>query len=79
MAKLSRVELAPLGKLLIGLGAALVVVGVAFVAAAHAGFPRLPGDFAFRVGNVQIFLPIASSVLVSIVLTLLLRWLSGGR
>ena len=34
-------------------------------------FGRLPGDFAFRRGSFSFYFPLATSILVSIILTLL--------
>ena len=59
------------------MGKVLVVVGL-IVAAVGAvimlGFPlgRLPGDIVYRRGNLTIYLPIMTSVIVSVVLTLIL-------
>lgn len=41
------------------------------------GFPigRLPGDLGYRRGNVTIYLPITSSILLSMVLTFVLTFL----
>jgi uncharacterized protein HemY len=52
----------------------LVVAGVGLVM--MAGFPlgRLPGDFTVRRGAFSFYFPLASSLLVSVVLTLVL-WL----
>ncbi|MGD0610613.1 MAG: DUF2905 domain-containing protein [Anaerolineales bacterium] len=40
---------------------------------------RLPGDFRFQSGNVMVYLPCATSIVLSILLTLLLnlilRWI----
>jgi hypothetical protein len=61
------------GRLLIVAGAVLVVVGLVMVA----GFPlfRLPGDFTVRRGPVTFYLPLASSILLSILLTLVMMFL----
>jgi ribose/xylose/arabinose/galactoside ABC-type transport system permease subunit len=66
-----------LGKLILGLGMLLVVIGGLLVLAGHLGVSpgRLPGDFAWRGRNSRIYLPLGTSVLISIVLTLLL-WLA---
>ena len=53
----------------------LVVVGLLIAGAGvlvMLGLPlgRLPGDFAFKRGNVSVYLPIGTSILVSVVLTL---------
>jgi hypothetical protein len=61
-----------MGKLLVLGGAALVLLGLLMMA----GFPlfRLPGDFTVRRGPVAFYFPLASSILLSIVFTLLI-WL----
>ena len=61
------------------MGRYLVVIGV-FVAAVGGlimlGFPigRLPGDLGYRRGNFTVYLPITSSILVSMLLTLVLAF-----
>ena len=62
------------------MGKALVLVGLLIAgvgALVMLGFPvgRLPGDIVFRRGNVTVFLPSATSVLLSVILTLALLWL----
>jgi hypothetical protein len=59
-----------MGKLLVIGGAVLVVVGLVMMA----GFPlfRLPGDFTVRRGPVTFYFPLASSILLSILFTLLM-------
>ena len=59
----------------------LIVVGLVIAAVGLLmtwGFPlgRLPGDFAFRRGNVSIYVPLVTSILVSIVLTLIMMFLN---
>jgi len=67
-----------LGKLLIVLGICLVVAGVVLTLLARTNFPigRLPGDFLYRGKNTTVYFPLATSMVVSVVLTLLL-WLVG--
>jgi hypothetical protein len=62
-----------MGKLLVLTGLVLVAVG----AAVHFGLPlgRLPGDIVVKRGTFTFYLPLASGVLVSVVLTLLLALL----
>jgi ribose/xylose/arabinose/galactoside ABC-type transport system permease subunit len=43
------------------------------------GLPRLPGDFVWRRGNVTVYFPLATSVILSILLTVLLNWLLRQR
>ena len=59
-----------MGKFLVIGGAVLVLLGLIMMA----GFPlfRLPGDFTVRRGPVTFYFPLASSILLSIVLTLLM-------
>jgi hypothetical protein len=68
------------GKILVVLGVALVVAGVALSLLGRANLPlgRLPGDFVYRGKNTTFYFPLATSVLVSVVLSLVLyvvgRW-----
>ena len=61
-----------MGRLLVIGGAALMLLGVLMMA----GFPlfRLPGDFMVRRGPVTFYLPLTSSILLSILFTLLLMF-----
>ena len=65
-----------LPKLLIVLGAVLIAVGVAWTLGEKLGLGRLPGDFVFEVGNARVYLPVATSILISVALTLIF-WLIG--
>jgi Protein of unknown function (DUF2905) len=70
-----------LGKALVSLGLLLAVIGGILLLAGRAGLPlgRLPGDFAWRGKNVQVFFPLGTSILVSILLTLLFYLISKLR
>jgi hypothetical protein len=70
-----------LGKALIGLGLLLAVIGALIVIAGRFGLPlgRLPGDFAYRGKSVSIYLPLATSILISVVLSALVYLLSRFR
>jgi hypothetical protein len=74
-------DLATLGRWLLWLGLALAVVGGGLWLAGRAGWPlgRLPGDLRFESGNLSCLLPLGTSILFSLILTLLLnvllRWL----
>ena len=62
---------------------ALVIVGLLIAAAGllmTLGFPigRLPGDFSYKRGNFSFYFPLATSILASIILTLLMM-LFGRR
>jgi len=58
-----------MGALLIVAG--LVIAGIGVLVWAGVPLGGLPGDFAFRRGNVSVYLPIATSIVLSLVLTLL--------
>ena len=61
------------GKLLIILGAFIVVVGLALTFGPRIPFlGRLPGDIAIDRGNVHFYFPIVTCLLLSVVLTLIL-------
>ena len=66
-----------LGKLLIFAGLGLVAFGLLFVVAAKFGirFGRLPGDFVWKpTENTTIYLPVVTSIVLSILLTLVLTF-----
>lgn len=62
------------GKLLILLGAILVVLGLLLTLGGKLNLPigRLPGDFVWRGKNSVFYFPLATSILLSIVLSLAL-------
>lgn len=64
------------GKILILFGVILVVVGVVVVVLGKIpALGRLPGDIVIQTENISCFFPIATSILLSIVLTLLLNFI----
>jgi len=67
------------GKLLIGFGLLLAGVGVVLVLAGRVPWiGRLPGDIHIQRGNWTFYFPLATSLLISAVLTLIV-WLLGRR
>jgi len=66
--------MADTGRLLIILGIALVVVGGLVMLLGRTGLPlgRLPGDFLFRGKNSTFYFPLATSILLSVVLSAVL-------
>ena len=66
--------MAELGRILLLLGVALVVVGGIVILLGRTGLPlgRLPGDFLYRGKNSTFYFPLASSILISIVLSIIL-------
>jgi hypothetical protein len=70
-----------LGKVLIGLGLLIALVGAVLLVAGRMGLPlgRLPGDIAYRGKSVSVFVPLGTSILVSVVLSAILFLLSRFR
>ena len=73
-----RLLMMDIGKLLLGLGIVIALVGAVLLLAARFGLPlgRLPGDFAYRGKNVSVYFPLGTSILVSLVLSALLYLIS---
>ena len=65
--------MAEMGRLLVVLGIALVVIGGLVMLLGRVGLPlgRLPGYFLYRGKNTMFYFPLATSILVSVVLSLL--------
>jgi hypothetical protein len=63
-----------LGRILIFLGLLLVVVGLVVVVMGRLNLPigRLPGDFSWRGRGWSVSFPLASSILLSVILSLIL-------
>jgi hypothetical protein len=70
--------MADLGKLLLIAGALLALAGAALLLAGkfHLPLGRLPGDIVYRGKNTVFYFPLATCILVSVVLSLIL-WLAG--
>lgn len=66
--------MAEMGRILVVLGVALVVIGGIVMLLGRTGMPlgRLPGDFLYRGKNTTVYFPLASSILISIVLSIVL-------
>jgi DUF2905 family protein len=72
-------EWASIGKLFIGIGAGMAVLGVLFLLADRVPgigslfgwFGKLPGDISIKRDNFSLFFPLGTSLLLSVVLSLL--------
>jgi hypothetical protein len=65
-----------LGRILIVLGLSAVVVGAIMVALGKLGVGRLPGDILIERRNLKVYIPVVSSIVISVVLTVLANlWL----
>ena len=69
------------GKILIVLGVVLVVAGIVLVLLGRTNLPigRLPGDILYRGKNTTFYFPLATSILLSVVLSLVLYIISRFR
>jgi hypothetical protein len=61
------------GKLLVVVGLLITGAGLLIISGVPIG--RLPGDFTFKRGNATFYFPLATSILASVILTLLLSML----
>jgi hypothetical protein len=68
------VSLSP-GPLLVGLGVALILVGLLVWSGGLAWFGHLPGDIRIQRESVRIYVPLVSMLVVSVVLTLIVNLL----
>ena len=66
------------GRVLIIVGALVLLLGVVVVLGAKMGLPlgRLPGDITYRGKNTVFYFPIVTSIVLSLLLTLIL-WVVG--
>ena len=70
-----------LGKLLITIGVVFVGMGILLLFSDRLSFlriGRLPGDVIYRRGNFTFYIPIVTSIVISLILTLAF-WLFGRR
>lgn len=68
-----------LGKILIVVGVMTVIIGVVLLFVDKIPFlGKLPGDLSFTKGNVHVYVPLATMILISLLLTVLFnlfgRW-----
>lgn len=67
-----------MGKLLVGIGIFLFLLGIAFIVfpKLNIAFPRLPGDIIIKRENYSFYFPLASCILISVVLSIILNIIS---
>ena len=68
-------DVSQVGRFLLIAALVLAVVGVLLLAASAMGLGRLPGDFAFGRGTTRVYVPLATSLVVSVVATVVLNLL----
>ena len=75
--------MAELGKTFLGIGLILMILGAVLLVSSRLGLPigRLPGDLHWRSrsGDTQVYFPLATSIILSLVLTLILWLLRSFR
>jgi hypothetical protein len=66
--------MAEVGRLLVIFGVALAVIGGIVMLLGRTGLPlgRLPGDILYRGKNTTFYFPLATSIVISVVLSLVL-------
>jgi hypothetical protein len=69
------------GKALLGLGLLLALIGALVLLAARIGLPlgRLPGDISYKGKNFSVYVPLGTSLLISIVMSVILYLFSRFR
>jgi len=70
-----------LGRVLIVVGSLMVAAGVVVILLGKSHLPlgRLPGDIVYRGKNTVFYFPLATSILLSVVLTVVLALISRFR
>jgi hypothetical protein len=70
--------MAEIGRLLVIFGVALVVIGGLVMLLGRTGLPlgRLPGDILYRGKNTTFYFPLATSIVLSVVLSAILFLIS---
>ena len=59
------------GLLVVALGVAIVVIGLLIASGALSWFGRLPGDIRIEHGTTRVYIPFASMIVLSVVLSVL--------
>ncbi len=73
-------DLQGMGKIILIAGVFLAVLGILLVLSPKIPFiGKLPGDFYFSRGDSTFYFPLATSILVSALLTLLLNFVLRGK
>jgi len=70
-----------MGRTLMTIGAVIFVVGAVIWLVSRIGIPlgRLPGDLSWEGKNVKIYVPFATMIIVSVILTIIMNVISRLR
>lgn len=66
-------DVSQIGRMLLVVAAVAGVAGALLLGASALGLGRLPGDLSFGRGNVRVFVPLATSIVLSVVATVVLN------
>lgn len=73
-------DISGFGKICIVIGAVLILIGVVFMFAQKIPFiGRLPGDIYVKKENFSFYFPLATSILLSVILSIILIFLGKRR
>jgi hypothetical protein len=62
------------GRFLVVAGTVIVIIGLVFMLADKIPLGRLPGDISVGAGRFRFYIPIATSILLSVALTIVLNF-----
>lgn len=70
-----------LGKLLVLIGGIVVIVGLVIILLGRINLPlgRLPGDFVYRGKNTTFYFPLATSIVLSVIFSVLMYLIGRMR
>jgi hypothetical protein len=73
--------MAGMGRFLVGLGIALVVIGGLVMFPGRAGLPfrKFPGDIIYRRKNTTFYFPLATSIVLSVLLSVIFFFVGRFR
>ena len=61
-------------KLLVSIGLVILIIGLLWPVISKLGLGRLPGDILIRREGFTFYFPLATSIIVSVVITLIIWW-----
>ncbi|MEX0375456.1 DUF2905 domain-containing protein [Spiribacter pallidus] len=61
-------------KLLVTIGLVILIIGLLWPVVSKLGLGRLPGDILIRREGFTFYFPLATSIIVSVVVTLIIWW-----
>lgn len=64
------------GRFLLIAGTVIIVVGIFFLFADKIPLGKLPGDFRFGNDKIKVYFPIATCILLSVIITLVVNFFS---